>query len=95
MNEWLSPAQAARELGVSRTTILRAIATGRLTAHKFGVRREGRLDRRGLSISRSALDVFIKRSAIQPRIYESKRARVEPPANLVELARKLTMEEGR
>ena len=96
MKEWMTPDEVARELRVSRTTILRAISAGRLTAYRFGARRQGKKDRRGLSVSRAALNTFIERSVVgAPFKRESRRARYDAPADVIELARKLAAEEGR
>ena len=90
MTDWMTPQEVARELHVSPTTVFRAINSGALTAYRFGSRRQGDTDRRGLSISRAALDTFIERSRVRPRV----RSRVRPDfsgADLMETARRMAI----
>jgi len=94
MTDWMTPQEVARELHVSPTTVFRAINSGALTAYRFGSRRQGDTDRRGLSISRAALDTFIERSRVRPRV----RSRVRPDfsgADLMETARRMAIRGGR
>ena len=87
---WLSPQDVGRELGISAHSVYRAINSGALSAYRFGSRRQGDTDRRGLSISRAALDTFIERSRVRPRV----RSRVRPAfsgADLMETARRMAI----
>jgi len=92
---WLTPKQVAAELHISPTSVYRAIDRGRLQAWRFGSHRQGQTDRRGLSISRAALNVFLEKSRVRPRVRGS---RVRPDfsgADLLETARRLAIEERR
>ena len=94
MSKWLSPDEAAAELGVSRTTILRAIDDRRLTSYRFGKHREGKTDRRGLSISREALETFKKASVVRRR-HPQHRLVEAPRPDLMETARRMAIRGGR
>ena len=94
MSKWLSPDEAAAELGVSRTTILRAIDDRRLTSYRFGKHREGKTDRRGLSISREALETFKTASRVKGR-HPQHRLVEAPRPDLMSLARDLALEDMR
>ena len=94
VSKWLSPDEAAAELGVSRTTILRAIDDGRLTSYRFGKHRQGEVDRRGLSISREGLETFKAASRVKGR-HPQHRVIEAPRPDLMETARRMAIRGGR
>jgi len=79
-DRWLSPRDAADELGVSVHSIYRAIDAGRLTAYRF--------TKRGLSISAAGLETFKERS----RVRRGPRRMVGGPQvpDLIETAKRMT-----
>ena len=91
---WLSPQEVGAELGISATTVYRAISDGRLTGYRFGRRRQGEVDRRGLLISRAALATFIERSRVKGR-HPQHRVIEAPRPDLMETARRLAIRGGR
>jgi len=91
----MTPAEVAQELHVSPTTIYRAVDDGRLTAHRLGRHRQGETDRRGLSISRAALNVFLEKSRVRPRIRGTRTESAFSGADLMETARRMAIRGGR
>ncbi len=88
MTDYLSVAEVAAELSVSKETVRRAILAGRLPAYKFGTHRQGTVDKRDLSVSRDELAAFVEGCRLRPSS-PLKGSAAGRPSGLIESARRM------